>query len=143
MRYLKGFNESFNTEDYYYEISRIDYPTEDDNEPFKEKEYLKIKKLLKGFTIKKQKNEIHVVLKDLDLTLFILNKVQDEWFFLLEKNKKDTFCVCFKCDQLDGLLKCIEDKIINHPSVENLKKGINQNSLLYRWFSLFPEFRAH
>ena len=34
---------------------------------------------------------------------FVIYKLQDEWFFVVDPNKRKFY----KCDQLDGLIECL------------------------------------
>ena len=58
--------------------------------------------------------------KDYDCIEFTISEVSDDYYliriFYLKQNSyggHSTDEVCYKCDQLDGLYKCIEDKILN------------------------------
>jgi hypothetical protein len=147
--------ESFNQDDYYTEIPLDEYDT-DDVEWFSKVEISKISKKLKGFVYSylylldsPDSPEITIKIKDEKHTFFTVFKKSDDWFFILERDhtsiNTDHFKF-YKCDQMEGMLKCIDDKIINHPSLKNLmeeehKKEVNQKGLLYKWFNLFPKSR--
>ncbi len=57
--------------------------------------------------------------KDYDHIEFAINEVNDDYYiiriFYLKSNSygHSSNEICYKCDQLDGLYKCIEDKILN------------------------------
>jgi len=113
MKYIKLFENL-----YYSEISIDEYeslisyksysPSDHLNAPFNEDELDKISKSIGHYSLKKVNPYfVRINLGDLMLIGNIL-KDNDEWFYLyLFSNSEKTW----KCDQLEGLLKCIKDNI--------------------------------
>lgn len=102
-----------NKDDFYVEITPDEwYDLVQTKSIFFDKEYSKFEKAFKGkliLTLHRQykKNIIGINGKDLD-DIAEVNLMKDEWF-LIGIFKIGKF---YKCDQLEGLFRCVEDNII-------------------------------
>lgn len=109
MKHLKMF-EGFSREDYYTVV-----PSEYDElvlMRFSPKELSLIKDKLIGFHLS-ELSAYGVLAKEFNGSFWLsisIKKSEDEWFYVSKVENKITE-TRYKCDQLEGLLKCIDDII--------------------------------
>ena len=97
---IKLFEEYNN--DYYHEISKEEYDLYMNSEVFTDEEINSLKKLI--FGIKLISGSLIKFKKS-----FYIDKLPDEWYILNDYNHNNN-PIYYKCDQFEGLLKCIKDK---------------------------------
>ena len=118
MKYLKSFNESEKFE-YYIEVDRrLNFGDSINKLTFNEIEFNYISKLINKYRRKLTnlsiRNHGRLIRLSFECEIENLNKYQiidiikisDEYYFIYF-----TFSGLYKCDQLEGLKKCIDDKI--------------------------------
>ena len=116
MKFIKKFNESINDE-YYYSTDYEDFNKNTRVEEFSELDIDILTKLCKKNKIKLNLYDntdkvISIVLyfsshTNLNENKMIIYKEEDEWFIV--SYKKSSSITYYKADQMDGLLKLIED----------------------------------
>ena len=128
MKYLKKFNESndiYPVDTYYkvidgYEVKKIMF---DKKEYFNDKEVDTIKKYLNGNQIELEYN-LKRLIKDIVIKItnnhnsdhyspirLYIDKTVDEWHVIEEYKMGDTQPKFYLCDQFDGLIKFLKDKL--------------------------------
>lgn len=128
MKYLKKFNESndiYPVDTYYkvidgYEVKKIMF---DKKEYFNDKEVDTIKKYLNGNQIELEYN-LKRLIKDIVIKItnnhnsdhyspirLYIDKIVDEWYVIEEYKMGDTQPKFYLCDQFDGLIKFLKDKL--------------------------------
>ncbi len=123
MIYLKKFNENNNI--YYQQIDHTEYQNlmglegarlGKNRESMTSDDKYKIDNLLEPSNIEYQfdypiiSGSHHLMIK-LDNAFIYINKVKDEWFLVAYIYNDRIQSKSYKCDQLDGLLKFLEDEI--------------------------------
>jgi hypothetical protein len=136
---MNALFEGFNTDDYYTSISSdtafklIGHLKNkfENTKTLTDKEILILSSLYSNIEINHKNHEIDISISSgddgiLNIVLSHKNvytetlqyqnivKLDDDWFILIH-SIKGTGLVYFKCDQLDGLIKCIEDHKMKFP----------------------------
>lgn len=118
MKYLKYFESH---EDYFTEVDEISPAAVfRRNQRFSEEEIDTIRKVVdsKSGTLHLYKNpkgnDLRIL--EMDKNRCWIYKVSDEWYYLFRRSREyshqEEVESVYKCDQIEGLLKCIEIKIL-------------------------------
>ena len=118
MRHIKLF-EGFNTEDYYKEITYLEY-CNSDTVNFEQKYYEKLNRYYRDQvfsaepSLERDGDDILMVRFNTYESGYYVNIYQtdDEWFLVYMRTTSDFSY--FKCDQYEGLIKCLDEEIKEH-----------------------------
>ena len=127
MNFLKKFNESKN--EHYYPITSSEYH----NLHKKSLKYMdeniisKITNMISGYDIHFGYFGINFKLVEIDDRLYnqaIISELPDEWF-LVRFYGYDLREKCFKCDQEDGLIEFVKDKMVK--KIRTIEESVNES----------------
>ena len=107
MKWIKLF-EGFNTEDYYKEITYLEY-CNSDGVNFEQKYYDKLNRYYRD-EVFRDGDDILMVKSGYYVNIY---QTDDEWFLVYMRTPSDEFYY-FKCDQYEGLIKCLDEEIKEH-----------------------------
>lgn len=106
MRYIKEYNQH----SYWSKITSHQFYNDaiDNAIGFDSDEVRDLRKIVPGFTLKMDSSYCYnstIYIRQNDLTVYVINKTVDEWFYLLDRE----FYRYYKCDQMDGLMECLKE----------------------------------
>ena len=120
MRYIMKFNES---SEYYTSIEPLEYnDAELSMIPFSESDKKRISDFLYGYEYGYYKGDYLEIDRNVGINSYTIFKNEDEWFFVISERNWDQ---AIKCDQIEGLIKYLQDEGITPKKKSFIKRCLS------------------